>query len=183
MVRYKINIPNPEFLVEKNSIHNRSKHQKIPKRNPDADNSSMGDPYISCCSSSWVVWVVLLLGRDFPPILCPHLCAWGATCPSLLPPGVQLLPQAGMPFVPTGPTQWCPVLCPHGDGLCCSSQMSTSSPLHGLCISFPPLTAFSCMTVSHLLQWLTNLAAHLCHVGALNEHVGIYDPPPRTLSW
>lgn len=45
-VGYKINIPNPQFLVEKNSIHYRSKHQKIPKRNPDVDNSSLGDPYI-----------------------------------------------------------------------------------------------------------------------------------------
>lgn len=113
MVRYKINIPNPEFLVEKNSIHNRSKHQKIPKRNPDVDNSSLGDPYISCCSSSWVVWAVLLLGRDLPPILCPHLCAWGATCLSLLPPGAAattgrnaLCPYRSHSLMPSALSPW-----------------------------------------------------------------------------
>lgn len=161
-------------------FHNSSKCEKAPKSNLYMNNSSLLDTHISCpYPSTWDHSVM----KGFLSIILPAFCVTGGTtCPaSQCLQGVAVTkgkeapsPLALMPCsVPMEPAS-------------ATHQMDTdfTSSLWSLHF-FPTISCLlSFMIISHLLQWLLNLADHVCHLGSFTRtHWYLGPTPPGTLSW
>lgn len=176
MVRNKIKIASPEFLVEKTSIHYRSinirkyleksLHEQLFPGRPRHFLLEMFLSGLGCVTIRKglpSVTLPLSVRPRGPPAQASRLQVCSCTTSR----------DALSPYLPTRSEAQRSV---PKETTACAAQSDehlffTSSMwcLH----FFPTLTAFSCITVSYLLQWLLNLLLVCVVWEALNELVGI----------